>query len=66
LRFAVTSQSSKSDAHAYGGRSRFMTERVRKACAEIVFHGSTMLDTGLEDNAAPATVDVLQRSRQMW
>lgn len=66
LRFAVTSQSPKSDAHVYGGRSRFMTERVRKACTETVFHGSTMVDTGLEDNAAPATVDVLQRSRQMW
>jgi DNA helicase-2/ATP-dependent DNA helicase PcrA len=66
LRFAVTSQSPKSDAHVYGGRSRFMTDRVRKAFTETVFHGSTMVDSGLEDDAAPATVDVLQRSRQMW
>lgn len=66
LRFAVISQGSKSDAHVYGGRSRFLTERVRKTLQETVFHGSAFIDEGLEDDAAPTTVDVLQRSRQLW
>ncbi len=66
LRFAVTSQAPNSDAHVYGGRSRFLTERVRKTLQETVFHGSTIVETGLQGDAAPATVDVLQRARQMW
>jgi DNA helicase-2/ATP-dependent DNA helicase PcrA len=66
LRFAVTSQGPKSDAHVYGGRSRFLTERVRKTLQETVFHGSAIMEEGLKGDATPATVDVLQRSRQMW
>ncbi len=66
LRFAVTSQGPKSDAHVYGGRSRFLTERVRKTLEATVFHGSAIVDEGLDGAATPASVDVLQRSRQMW
>lgn len=66
LRFAVTSQGPKSDTHVYGGRSRFLTERVRKTLQETVFHGSEVVEQDLQGDAAPATVDVLQRSRQMW
>jgi DNA helicase-2/ATP-dependent DNA helicase PcrA len=66
LRFAVSSQGPKSDAHVYGGRSRFLTERVRKTLEATVFHGSAFIESGLEADATPASVDVLQRSRQMW
>jgi len=65
LKFAVTSQSPKSDAHVYGGRSRFMTERVRKTLNEVVFHGSAVTETGLQGDS-PATLDIMSRARQLW
>jgi DNA helicase-2/ATP-dependent DNA helicase PcrA len=65
LRFAITSQGPKSDAHVYGGRSRFLTEKVLKALEETVFHGTHLADGGLSD-VAPDTLDVTSRVKQMW
>ena len=65
LRFAVTAQAPKSDAHVYGGRSRFMTDKVLKALQETVFHGTRLTDAGLADAAADV-VDVTARAKQMW
>ena len=68
LRFAVTSQAPRSDAHVYGARSRFLTEKVLKTIEETVFHGSHLGEAGLAgaaDSSAP-TLDVAQRARQMW
>jgi DNA helicase-2/ATP-dependent DNA helicase PcrA len=65
LRFNVTSQSPRSDAHVYGGRSRFLTEKVSAAFEPCVFHGSHSLAAGLDDAPAEA-VNVAQRVRAMW
>jgi len=65
LRFAVASAPPRSDAHVYGGRSRFMTERVMKALRETVFHGSNQAEAELSE-VAPAGFDVTERARQMW
>ncbi len=65
LRFAITSQGPKSDAHVYGGRSRFMTEKVLKALEETVFHGTHLAEAGLSE-ATPESLDVTQRVKQMW
>ena len=65
LRFAVGGQASKSDAHVYGGRSRFVTDKVLKTLEQTVFHGTHLADAGLGD-VAPEVVDVTSRVRQMW
>jgi DNA helicase-2/ATP-dependent DNA helicase PcrA len=65
LRFAITSQGPKTDAHVYGGRSRFLTEKVLKTLEEAVFHGTHLVEGGLSD-AAPETLDVTSRVKQMW
>jgi len=65
LRFAVGGQASKSDSHVYGGRSRFVTEKVLKTLEPAVFHGTRLIDAGLGD-AAPEALDVTSRVRQMW
>jgi len=65
LRFQVTSQSRASDAHVYGGRSRFLTEKVIKAFDESAFQGSHLNDVAL-DEAEPVAVDVRSRLKQMW
>jgi DNA helicase-2/ATP-dependent DNA helicase PcrA len=66
LRFAITSQGPKTDAHVYGGRSRFMTEKVLKALEETVFHGSHLADGGLSSDTAPDTLDITSRVKRMW
>ena len=66
LRFAITSQGPKSDAHVYGGRSRFMTEKVLQARSrKRSSTARTSPRAGLSD-AAPETLDVTSRVKQMW
>jgi DNA helicase II / ATP-dependent DNA helicase PcrA len=67
LKFHLTHQSRQGDAHVYGGRSRFLTEKVQKTLEPMTFHGSSLAaaDT-LTKSAAPVTVDVGARLRDMW
>jgi len=67
LKFHLTHQSRQGDAHVYGGRSRFVTEKVQKTLDAVTFHGSALgaADT-LRGEAAPVTVDVGARLRDMW
>ncbi|MBV9345727.1 MAG: ATP-dependent helicase, partial [Gammaproteobacteria bacterium] len=67
LKFHLTHQSRQGDAHVYGGRSRFMTEKVHKTLEPVTFHGSSLAgaDT-LQRSSAPVTVDVGARLREMW
>jgi len=67
LKFHLTNQSRQGDAHVYGGRSRFMSEKVLKTLDPVTFHGSALAggDT-LAESAAPVTVDVGARLRDMW
>ena len=47
LKFHLTNQSRQGDAHVYGGRSRFMTEKVLQKLDPMTFHGS---NNGSADN----------------
>jgi DNA helicase II / ATP-dependent DNA helicase PcrA len=67
LKFHLTHQSRQGDAHVYGGRSRFVTEKVQKTLEPVTFHGSSLgAGDTLQDSAAPVTVDVGARLRDMW
>jgi DNA helicase II / ATP-dependent DNA helicase PcrA len=67
LRFHLTQQSRQGDAHVYGGRSRFMTEKVMKTLDAVSWH-SPALGTGehLQGSAEAVSVDVSARLRAMW
>ena len=65
LKFAVTSQSPKSDAHVYGGRSRFLTEKVLKTLAPATFQGTHLGDSQLNDPSAHS-MDVTTRLKQLF
>ncbi|HEX4387122.1 MAG TPA: ATP-dependent helicase [Steroidobacteraceae bacterium] len=67
LKFHLTHQSRQGDAHVYGGKSRFLTEKVHKTLDPHTFHGTTLAgaDT-LTESAAPVKVDVGARLRDMW
>jgi DNA helicase-2/ATP-dependent DNA helicase PcrA len=65
LRFQVTSQPKSSDAHVYGGKSRFLTDKVVRCFEESSFQGTHVSDTNLAQ-AETATLDVKSRLKQMW
>jgi len=68
LKFHLTHQARQGDAHVYGGRSRFLTERVLKALDPVSFQGSTLGATEAlgASGSEPVTVDVGARLRDMW
>ena len=66
LRFQITSQPKTSDGHVYGGRSRFLTEKLIKCFDEQTFQG-TNVDVKIEETAAESgAIDVASRLKQMW
>jgi len=67
LKFHLTHQPRQGDAHVYGGRSRFMTEKVQKTLDPVTFHGSAVgAADALQESQTPVTVDVGARLRDMW
>ena len=67
LKFHLTHQSRQGDAHVYGGRSRFVTERVLKTLDAASFQGSTLgSGESLNDGGEAVTVDVSAQLREMW
>jgi DNA helicase II / ATP-dependent DNA helicase PcrA len=65
LKFQITSRAKDADAHVYGGRSRFMTEKVLKAFDAVVVHAENADDALLGD-AGPSALDVNARLKEMW
>ncbi|HTW38792.1 MAG TPA: ATP-dependent helicase [Steroidobacteraceae bacterium] len=67
LKFHLTSQSRQADAHVYGGRSRFMSDKLLKA-----FEATTVRGAQLDEAALPAegsgedAIDVGARLKEMW
>jgi DNA helicase II / ATP-dependent DNA helicase PcrA len=67
LRFHLTQQSRQGDGHVYGGRSRFMTEKVMKTLDAVSWHGTTPDGAEhLQAGAEAVSVDVTARLREMW
>ena len=67
LKFHLTQQPRHGDAHVYGGRSRFLTEKVLSTLDAVTFQGS--LGAGgnaLQKTGEQVTVDVGARLREMW
>jgi ATP-dependent DNA helicase UvrD/PcrA len=65
LKFYLTQQSRSAAAHVYGGRSRFMTDKVLKCFDATAYQGSTLAADNLTDGSG-AALDVGARLREMW
>ncbi|HMI36700.1 MAG TPA: ATP-dependent helicase, partial [Steroidobacteraceae bacterium] len=65
LKFPLTQQPRNGDAHVYGARSRFISDRVLKCCEQSAFHGSQSSDTGLNE-ARGDSIDINAKLREMW
>lgn len=69
LKFHVTHQSRQGDAHVYGGRSRFLTEKVLKHLDATRFQGTNLGAAELLPEAGasePVALDASARLRDMW
>jgi DNA helicase-2/ATP-dependent DNA helicase PcrA len=65
LKFYVTSQPKSSGAHVYGGRSRFMTDKLMKCFDPVTFQGSSLGSANLAEGET-AALDVRTRLKEMW
>jgi DNA helicase II / ATP-dependent DNA helicase PcrA len=66
LKFPLTQQSSKGDAHVYGGRSRFMSEKVLKCFEQTGYTGTHVNDSRLSQTDGPISIDATNKLRDMW
>jgi DNA helicase II / ATP-dependent DNA helicase PcrA len=66
LKFPLTQQSSKGDAHVYGGRSRFMTEKVLKSFEQTGYTGTHVNDSRLSRTEEPISIDATGKLKDMW
>jgi DNA helicase-2/ATP-dependent DNA helicase PcrA len=67
LKFHLTSASRTSDSHVYGGRSRFMTEKVLKCFDAKTFQGTSIGEGTLQGSAGEeASLDIGARLKEMW
>jgi DNA helicase-2/ATP-dependent DNA helicase PcrA len=67
LKFPITQQAPRGDAHVYGGRSRFVNDKVIKCFEQVSFTGSHVSDTKLPSaQAAPISIDAVGKLKDMW
>jgi DNA helicase-2/ATP-dependent DNA helicase PcrA len=67
LKFHLTHQQRTGDAHVYGGRSRFLTEKVLKCFEARTFQGMAMGDGALKGSSDDAAgLDIGARLKEMW
>ena len=65
LRFPITQQPKQGDAHVYGGRSRFMSEKVLKTLDSVSFQGSNLGEASLAETGQSA-LDAVERVKSRW
>jgi DNA helicase-2/ATP-dependent DNA helicase PcrA len=67
LKFHLTAQHRLGDAHVYGGRSRFLTEKVLKTLEATAFHGSRPAgEVLMTAESGDAALDLSARLKEMW
>jgi len=65
LKFPLTQQPRTGDAHVYGARSRFVSDKVLKCCEQSAFQGSNSPESTLNE-ARTESVDIGARLKDMW
>ena len=68
LKYAVTQQAKDGDAHVYGAKSRFMTDKVLECFERTTFRGLRGAESlsAAERADTAATVDVGAQLKEMW
>jgi len=67
LKFPLTQQAPQGDAHVYGGRSRFITDKVLKCFEQTSYTGSRASDSRLSSTGSePISIDASGVLKGMW
>jgi DNA helicase II / ATP-dependent DNA helicase PcrA len=66
LKFPLTQQSPRGDAHVYGGRSRFLSEKVLKCFEQSSFSGAHVDNSRLGQTQKSISIDATARLKDMW
>jgi DNA helicase-2/ATP-dependent DNA helicase PcrA len=66
LKFPITQQPRSADGHVYGGRSRFISDKILKTMDTAVFQSAALGGALALDDARAATVDLSARLKDMW
>src|SRR5690348_3532205 len=66
LKFHLTSQHRLGDAHVYGGRSRFLSDKVLKNLEATAFQSSRSTGDTLTVETGDTALDVNARLKEMW
>jgi DNA helicase-2/ATP-dependent DNA helicase PcrA len=64
LKYSITQQARDGDAHVYGARSRFMTDKVLGCFEQTTFRSQRNVHELRADEAA--TVNVAAQLKDMW
>lgn len=66
LRFHLTHQSRQGDQHVYGGRSRFLTDKVLNKLEAATFQGSNLGGAAQLQDSEQSALDVSAKLKEMW
>jgi DNA helicase-2/ATP-dependent DNA helicase PcrA len=67
LKFHLTNQSRVGDAHVYGGRSRFLSDKMLKTLEPSTFQGSSLGGADINLQASSESqLDITARMKDMW
>jgi DNA helicase-2/ATP-dependent DNA helicase PcrA len=66
LKFHLTAQHRLGDAHVYGGRSRFLSDKVLKSLEATAFQSSRSTGDTLTVETGDTALDVNARLKEMW
>ena len=66
LKFPLSQQPKTGDAHVYGGRSRFVSDKMLKALQPIGYQSTALTDAGIAAAEGDAALDVAARLKEMW
>jgi DNA helicase-2/ATP-dependent DNA helicase PcrA len=66
LKFPLTQQPKSGDAHVYGGRSRFVTDKVLKCVQQLAFQGANLGDATPLSDKSSSSIDLTARLKEMW
>jgi DNA helicase-2/ATP-dependent DNA helicase PcrA len=66
LKYAVTQQAKDGDAHVYGAKSRFMTDKVLECFERASYRSANVGDTLRAAGEGKAAVDIGAQLKEMW
>ena len=66
LKFPLAQQPKNGDAHVYGARSRFVTDKLLKCCEPIAYQGTQHTEVMKALDSRDLGIDIAAKLKDMW